>query len=109
MCNLMISCVLKIQIIYKFLQKAGLMKIHPMVRGALMRRNTWETQNEAVEYFKRKKLFRNISKNIIEDYDSVKLLTDSIIWLRNENSDKLFFSNKQEVTIDTSSVINIFY
>lgn len=46
-------------------------------------------------------------KNIIEDYDSVKLLTDSIIWLRNENSDKLFFSNKQEVTIDTSSVINI--
>ena len=46
-------------------------------------------------------------KNIIEDYDSVKLLTDSIIWLRNENTDKLFFSNKQEVTIDTSSVINI--
>ena len=46
-------------------------------------------------------------ENIIQDYDSVKLLTDSIIWLRNENSDKLFFSNKQEVTIDTSSVINI--
>jgi len=56
------------RIIYKFLQKAGLMKIHPMVRGALMRRNTWEDQNEAVEYFERKKLFRNISKNIIEDY-----------------------------------------
>ena len=46
-------------------------------------------------------------ENIIEDYDSVKLLTDSIIWLRNENSDKLFFSNRQEVAIDTSSVINI--
>ena len=56
------------RIIYKFLQKAGLMKIHPMVRGALMRRNTWKNQNEAVEYFERKKLFRNISKNIIEDY-----------------------------------------
>ena len=56
------------RIIYKFLQKAGLMKIHPMVRGALMRRNTWENQNEAVEYFERKKLFRNISKNIIKDY-----------------------------------------
>ena len=56
------------RIIYKFLQKAGLMKIHPMVRGALMRRNTWKNQNEAVEYFERKKLFRNISINIIEDY-----------------------------------------
>ena len=56
------------RIIYKFLQKAGLMKIHPMVRGALMRRNKWENQNEAIEYFETKKLFRNISKNVIEDY-----------------------------------------
>lgn len=46
-------------------------------------------------------------KNIIEDYDSVKLLTDSVIWVRKENYDKLFFSNKQEVKIDTGSVINI--
>lgn len=46
-------------------------------------------------------------KNIIEDYDSIKLLTDSVIWLRNENLDKLFFSNQLEVNIDTSSVINI--
>ena len=56
------------RIIYKFLQKAGLLKIHPMVRGALMRRNKWENQNEAIEYFETKKLFRNISKNVIEDY-----------------------------------------
>ena len=46
-------------------------------------------------------------ENIIEDYDSIKLLTDSVIWLRNENADKLFFSNELEVKIDTSSVINI--
>ena len=56
------------RIIYKFLQNAGLMKIHPMVRGALMRRNAWDNQNEAIEYFEKKKLFRNISKNVIKDY-----------------------------------------
>ena len=56
------------QIIYKLLQNTGLMKIHPMVRGALMRRNTWASLNEAIEYFSTKKLFRNIPSSIIEDY-----------------------------------------
>ena len=48
--------------IYKFLQYAGLMKIHPMVKGALMRKNSWESHDEAIEYFKNKKLFKKISE-----------------------------------------------
>lgn len=53
---------------YKLLQNTGLMKMHPMVRGALMRRNSWKDQDEAVEYFKNKRLFKNIPDKIIKDY-----------------------------------------
>lgn len=56
------------RMIYKFLQYAGLMKIHPMVKGALMRKNSWESHDEAIEYFKNKKLFKKISESTIKDY-----------------------------------------
>ena len=56
------------RLIYKFLQKVGLMKIHPMVRGALMRRNTWENKDEAIEYFRKKNLFKKIPTEVIKNY-----------------------------------------
>ena len=46
-------------------------------------------------------------EKILENYDSIKLLTDSVIWVKNENQEKLFFSNNKQIAIDTSSVINI--
>ena len=46
-------------------------------------------------------------EKILEDYDSIKLVTDSVIWIRNQNEVKLYFSNKKEILIDTSSVLNI--
>ena len=53
---------------YKLLQNTGLMKMHPMVRGALMRKNSWNNEDEAVKYFKNKKLFNGVSEQIIRDY-----------------------------------------
>ena len=53
---------------YKLLQNTGLMKMHPMVKGALKRRNSWDSQKQAIEYFKNKKLFKNVSEETIKDY-----------------------------------------
>lgn len=53
----------------KAIQSIGLIeKIHPMVRGALIRKNNWKSKEEAFEYFSGKKLFRKVIPEAITDY-----------------------------------------
>ena len=53
----------------KAMQTIGLIeKIHPMVRGALIRKNNWSSKEEAFEYFSGKKLFRKVIPEAITDY-----------------------------------------
>ena len=53
----------------KAIQSIGLIeKIHPMVKGALIRKKTWTSKEEAFKYFSGKKLFRNIIPEAINDY-----------------------------------------
>ena len=53
----------------KAMQSIGLIeKIHPMVRGALIRKNNWKSKEEAFEYFSGKKLFRKVIPEAITDY-----------------------------------------
>ena len=53
----------------KAMQSIGLIeKIHPMVRGALIRKNSWRSKEEAFEYFSGKKLFRKVIPEAITDY-----------------------------------------
>ncbi len=53
----------------KAMQTIGLIeKIHPMVRGALIRKNNWTSKEEAFEYFSGKKLFRKVIPEALTDY-----------------------------------------
>ena len=53
----------------KAIQSIGLIeKIHPMVRGALIRKKTWTSKEEAFKYFSGKKLFSKIIPEAINDY-----------------------------------------
>ena len=53
----------------KAVQSIGLIeKVHPMVRGALARKKTWESKEEAFQYFSGKKLFRKVIPEAINDY-----------------------------------------
>lgn len=53
----------------KVVQSVGLIeKVHPMVKGALVRKKTWVSKEEAFQYFSRKKLFRKVIPEAINDY-----------------------------------------
>ena len=53
----------------KAVQSIGLIeKVHPMVKGALVRKKTWESKEEAFQYFSGKKLFRKVIPEAINDY-----------------------------------------
>ena len=53
----------------KAVQSIGLIeKVHPMVKGALVRKKTWVSKEEAFQYFSRKKLFRKVIPEAINDY-----------------------------------------
>ena len=54
---------------YKFLQLINLAHLaSPLSKNALIRRNVWNNENEALKYFSGKSLFRNINSEIITDY-----------------------------------------
>ena len=53
----------------KAVQSIGLIeKVHPMVKGALVRKKTWVSKEEAFQYFSGKKLFRKVIPEAINDY-----------------------------------------
>ena len=53
----------------KAVQSIGLIeKVHPMVKGALVRKKTWGSKEEAFQYFSGKKLFRKVIPEAINDY-----------------------------------------
>ena len=53
----------------KVVQSVGLIeKVHPMVKGALVRKKTWVSKEEAFQYFSGKKLFRKVIPEAINDY-----------------------------------------
>ena len=53
----------------KVVQSVGLIeKVHPMVKGALVRKRTWISKEEAFQYFSGKKLFRKVIPEAINDY-----------------------------------------
>jgi pimeloyl-ACP methyl ester carboxylesterase len=53
----------------KAVQSIGLIeKVHPMVKGALVRKKTWKSKEEAFQYFSGKKLFRKVIPEAINDY-----------------------------------------
>ena len=53
----------------KAVQSIGLIeKVHPMVKGALIRKKTWGSKEEAFQYFSGKKLFRKVIPEAINDY-----------------------------------------
>ena len=53
----------------KAVQSIGLIeKVHPMVKGALVRKKTWESKEQAFQYFSGKKLFRKVIPEAINDY-----------------------------------------
>jgi pimeloyl-ACP methyl ester carboxylesterase len=53
----------------KAVQSIGLIeKVHPMVKGALVRKKTWESKEEAFQYFSSKKLFSKVIPEVINDY-----------------------------------------
>jgi pimeloyl-ACP methyl ester carboxylesterase len=53
----------------KVVQSVGLIeKVHPMVKGALVRKKTWGSKEEAFQYFSGKKLFRKVIPEAINDY-----------------------------------------
>ena len=53
----------------KAVQSIGLIeKVHPMVKGALFRKKTWGSKEEAFQYFSGKKLFRKVIPEAIYDY-----------------------------------------
>ena len=54
---------------YKLLQIVNLAHLaSPLSKNALIRRNLWNSEAEAYEYFSSKPLFKNISEKIIKDY-----------------------------------------
>jgi pimeloyl-ACP methyl ester carboxylesterase len=54
---------------YKLLQIVNLAHLaSPLSKNALIRRNLWNSEAEAYEYFSSKPLFKNISEKIITDY-----------------------------------------
>ena len=54
---------------YKLLQMVNLAHLaSPLSKNALIRRNLWNSEAEAYEYFSSKPLFKNISEKIITDY-----------------------------------------
>ena len=53
----------------KVVQSVGLIeKVHPMVKGALVRKRTWVSKEEAFQYFSGKKLFKKVIPEAINDY-----------------------------------------
>ena len=53
----------------KAVQSIGLIeKVHPMVKGALIRKKNWGSKEEAFQYFSGKKLFRKVIPEAINDY-----------------------------------------
>ena len=53
----------------KVVQSVGLIeKVHPMVKGALIRKKNWGSKEEAFQYFSGKKLFRKVIPEAINDY-----------------------------------------
>jgi pimeloyl-ACP methyl ester carboxylesterase len=53
----------------KAVKSIGLIeKVHPMVKGALVRKKTWGSKEEAFQYFSGKKLFRKVIPEAINDY-----------------------------------------
>jgi pimeloyl-ACP methyl ester carboxylesterase len=53
----------------KAVQSIGLIeKVHPMVKGALVRKKTWKSKEEAFQYFSGKKLFSKVIPEVINDY-----------------------------------------
>ena len=54
---------------YKLLQIVNLAHLaSPLSKNALIRRNLWNSEDEAHKYFSSKPLFKNISEKIITDY-----------------------------------------
>ena len=54
---------------YRFLQFIKLAHyVSPLARNASIRRNSWDTKEEAIKYFREKKLFSKTSDEIVENY-----------------------------------------